>query len=75
MIEGIGGYSPNLAPALAALESTQAVAEAAALALAEGHITPEVVSAGEIAQQVAEVQVENIKSTLESQTQLLDLLV
>jgi len=60
------------------LEIAQAILERGHSALAEGHVTPEIISAVELAETQAEVQVELLKDAIEAEslvaTQLVDLL-
>lgn len=64
-----------ISASLGGLHAALAVQDYTALAIAEGHVTPEVVTARDQAQTQAEFEIQALKEALEAETHILDLLV
>jgi len=64
-----------ISAASGSLAQYQALLEVSSQRLSEGYVTPEVVSAQELAQVQIEAQTNLLKEALATQTQILDLLV
>lgn len=63
-----------LGTAVMSVDSSQRLLDSVNLAMAEGHITPEIVSTQALAETQMEAQTKILKQAIEAETKILDLL-